>query len=152
MIQKLAERWFRAKASTAMWLEVDRDNDPAALHVIVDALTARAGWLQPPRVALLAMKAGRICGYGVARQCREGFKVGPLFADGTETALRLLAALAERMTGTLYIDVPAANSDFVAALLAAGLSPGFSTTRMYRGGAPVNAQARVFGITTLELG
>ncbi|BCG93129.1 acetyltransferase [Mesorhizobium sp. 131-2-1] len=110
------------------------------------------GWLQPPRVALLAVKASRICGYGVARQCREGFKVGPLFADDTETALRLLAALANRMTGTLHIDVPAANSGFVAALRAAGLSPGFSTTRMYRGGAPANAQARVFGITTLELG
>jgi len=110
------------------------------------------GWLQPPRVALLAMKAGGICGYGVARQCREGFKVGPLFADDTETALRLLAALADRMTGTLHIDVPAASSGFVAALRAAGLSPGFSTTRMYRGGVPDNAQAKVFGITTLELG
>ncbi|MET3518643.1 GNAT family N-acetyltransferase [Mesorhizobium abyssinicae] len=110
------------------------------------------GWLQPPRVALLAMKAGRICGYGVARQCREGFKVGPLFADDTETALRLLAALTDMMRGTLHIDVPVANADFTAALGAAGLSPGFSTTRMYRGGVPANAQARVFGITTLELG
>ncbi|RVC40595.1 GNAT family N-acetyltransferase, partial [Mesorhizobium sp. M4B.F.Ca.ET.088.02.2.1] len=62
------------------------------------------------------------------------------------------AALTDMMRGTLHIDVPVANADFIAALGAAGLSPGFSTTRMYRGGAPANAQARVFGITTLELG
>jgi len=102
---------------------------------------------------MAAVEAGRIRGYGVARRCREGFKVGPLFADDTETALRLLAGLAGSMTGeTLHIDVSAANSGFVAVLRAAGLSPGFTTMRMYRAGAPTHAQAKVFGITTLEPG
>lgn len=110
------------------------------------------GWLQPPRIARVATNSRGVCGYGVARQCREGFKVGPLFADDTEIALQLLAALADQISGTLHIDVPAANGAFIATLQAAGLSPGFSTTRMYRGGTPGNAQARVFGITTLELG
>jgi GNAT acetyltransferase-like protein/acetyltransferase (GNAT) family protein len=110
------------------------------------------GWLQPPRIARVATNSRRVCGYGVARQCREGFKVGPLFADDTEIALQLLAALADQMSGTLHIDVPAADGGFIATLQAAGRSPGFTTTRMYRGGTPGNAKAGVFGITTLELG
>jgi len=111
------------------------------------------GWLQPPRIALVAMNSGTVSGYGVARPCREGFKVGPLFADDTHVALQLLGALAAPMAGdALHIDVPAANSGFIAALQAGGLSPGFTTTRMYRGGAPGIASSRVFGITTLELG
>lgn len=111
------------------------------------------GWLRPPRIALVAMNSGSVSGYGVARQCREGFKVGPLFADDTHVALQLLGALAAPMAGdALHIDVPAANSGFIAALQAGGLSAGFTTTRMYRGGVPRVASSKVFGITTLELG
>ncbi|ANT53308.1 GNAT family N-acetyltransferase [Mesorhizobium amorphae] len=111
------------------------------------------GWLQPPRVGFVAVNSGRVCGYGVARQCKEGFKVGPLFADDTHVALQLLGVLATPMAGdALHIDVPAAKSGFIAALQAGGLRPGFTTTRMYRGAVPRIASSKVFGITTLELG
>lgn len=115
--------------------------------------TFLGGWLRPPRIALVAMNSGSVSGYGVARQCREGFKVGPLFADDTHVALQLLGALAAPMAeDALHIDVPAANSGLIAALQAGGLSAGFTTTRMYRGGVPRIASSKVFGITTLELG
>ncbi|MEP6565148.1 MAG: GNAT family N-acetyltransferase [Mesorhizobium sp.] len=128
-------------------LAYDRTCFPAPRQVFL------GGWLQPPRIALVAMNSGRVSGYGVARQCREGFKVGPLFADDTHVALQLLGSLAAPMAGdALHIDVPAANSGFIAALQAGGLSPGFTTTRMYRGGVPRIASSKVFGITTLELG
>ena len=110
-------------------------------------------WLQPPRIALAIVNSGTVSGYGVARPCRDGFKIGPLFADDMEIALQLLTGLASVHTGeTLHIDVPATNGDFTARLEAVGLSPSFTTTRMYRGGAPENIPARVFGVTTLELG
>ncbi|UVK40832.1 GNAT family N-acetyltransferase [Mesorhizobium sp. AR10] len=110
-------------------------------------------WLQPPRIALAIVKSGTVSGYGVARPCRDGFKIGPLFADDMEIALQLLTGLASVHAGkTLHIDVPATNGDFTARLEAAGLSPSFTTTRMYRGGVPENIPARVFGVTTLELG
>ncbi|SFO10373.1 hypothetical protein SAMN03159463_01119 [Mesorhizobium sp. NFR06] len=110
-------------------------------------------WLQPPRIALLCAGPAGIAGYGVARRCREGFKIGPLFADGTDLALALVANLSEAIAGeALHIDVPASQVAFTAALQAAGLLPGFTTTRMYKGGKPGSAPSMVFGITTLELG
>ena len=110
-------------------------------------------WLRPPRIALLSAGSNGIAGYGVARRCREGFKVGPLFADGTDLALAMVADLSDAIAGEeLHIDVPAGQVQFTAMLQAAGMVPGFTTTRMYKGGRPGNAQSTVFGITTLELG
>lgn len=110
-------------------------------------------WLRQPRIALLCGGSAGIAGYGAARRCREGFKVGPLFADRTDLALALLADLAGRIGNeVLYIDVPASQVQFTAMLQAVGMMPGFATTRMYKGGKPGNAPSTVFGITTLELG
>ena len=111
------------------------------------------GWLQPPRRALATVNSGRISGYGVARPCRDGFKIGPLFADNMGIALQLVTGLTGlQASDTLHIDAPATNGGFIGALEAAGLSPGFTTTRMYRGGVPGTASSKVFGITTPELG
>ena len=110
-------------------------------------------WLRPPRIALLSAGSNGIAGYGVARRCREGFKVGPLFADRTDLALAMVADLSDAIAGEeLHIDVPAGQVQFTAMLQAAGMVPGFTTTRMYKGGRPGNAPSTVFGITTLELG
>ena len=63
-----------------------------------------------------AINSRGITGCGVARRCRSGFKIGPLFADDTEIALQLLDGLAGACEGgDLHIDVPA---------------PTFTTTRM----------------------
>jgi hypothetical protein len=92
-------------------------------------------------------------GYAVARPCRDGFKIGPLFADDMSIALRLLEGLADACEGgDLNIDIPADQSQFMAELAAAGLSPTFTTTRMYKGSAPKLDPRRIFGVTTLELG
>ena len=106
--------------------------------------TFLAEWLKPPRRVL--MLDG---GYGVVRQCVTGSKVGPLFAPSTDVALRLLGALT---AGTVSIDVPVAQAAFVTALMEAGFTASFSTTRMYRGQNLGPTSAQVFGITSLELG
>ncbi|WP_246675919.1 hypothetical protein [Mesorhizobium sp. B2-5-4] len=110
-------------------------------------------WLQPPHRALAAITPRGAAGYAVARSCRSGFMIGPLFADDTRTALDLLEDLAGACEGgDLHIDVPASKVDFVAALEAAGFSPTFTTTRMYKGAPPRLDANRISGVTTLELG
>jgi len=110
-------------------------------------------WLQPPRIAIMSAGPAGMTGYGVARRCREGFKIGPLFADDVDLALAMIAHLCAETAGeTLHIDVPASQVGFAASLRAAGMVPGFATTRMYRGGNPGLDASAIFGITTLELG
>ncbi|MER9296100.1 GNAT family N-acetyltransferase [Mesorhizobium sp. M0621] len=110
-------------------------------------------WLQTPHHGLAAISSRGTRGYAVARQCRSGFKIGPLFADDVEIALHLLDGLAAACKGgDLSIDVPATKLEFIAALEAAGFAPTFTTTRMYKGPPPKLGLQRLFGITTLELG
>jgi len=109
-------------------------------------------WLAPPRIALAVVAGGRVLGYGAARACREGYKIGPLFAREEAVATDLLAALAGRCDGEIHIDAPETNGPFVARLEAAGLTRGFETARMYRGPAPAVDLSGIFGVTTLELG
>lgn len=110
-------------------------------------------WSQPPHVGFAAISSLGTIGYAVARPCRSGYKVGPLFADDTETAMQLLGSLAGACEGgDLHIDAPADNVDFTAALAAIGFRPTFTTTRMYKGTPPKVDSRRIFGVTTLELG
>jgi GNAT superfamily N-acetyltransferase len=110
-------------------------------------------WLEPPRITRVVAPGGEIAGYAVCRKCREGYKIGPLFADGFDEAMQLLKACAAEADGeTLHIDVPESQTAFSAALEALGFSRGFVTARMYRGAAPETPMSRVFGVTTLELG
>lgn len=111
-------------------------------------------WLMPPgRRTLALVEANSICGYGCVRQCREGYKVGPLFADTPEIAERLFASLTGRLYGApIFLDVPEPNGEAVALAERHGLKPVFETARMYRGPAPTLPLDRTFGITTFELG
>ncbi len=111
-------------------------------------------WLRPDRrTALALVEDGRVIGYGVIRACRDGFKIGPLFADTAEAADLLFRALAAQAKGrTVYLDVPEPNRSAVDLAVGYGLAPAFETARMYRGPDPNLPLARIFGITTFELG
>lgn len=113
----------------------------------------RAWTTAPGHHALALVRDGRLAGYGVARPCRAGSKIGPLFADDRATAETLFDALAAAVGGgELFLDVPEPNAAAVALAQARGLHPVFETARMYT--APIRplAAERVFGITTFELG
>jgi hypothetical protein len=92
-----------------------------------------------------------IRGFGVLRPCREGAKVGPLFAADAGTAEALLLRLTAGVADVI-LDVPEANPVAVALARRHGMTPVFETSRMYRGGDPGLPAARIFGITTFELG
>lgn len=115
-----------------------------------DAFLAR--WIAPPRIVRAVAGPSGLRGYGAIRPCHDGHKIGPLFADSIEVARALLAALADAVGGPVQLDAPLLHPAFTDSLLAAGMVPGFSTARMYKGPPPAIDMTRVFGITTLELG
>ncbi|MFA6153101.1 GNAT family N-acetyltransferase [Mesorhizobium sp.] len=129
------------------WIEAfDRTCFPAARPAFLQR------WTAPPHIALVDMDGTSVRGYGVARQCREGFKIGPLSATDLDTAKAIFSALTNRCIGSIYIDVPEAQVGLASDLVERGISPGFETSRMYYGPLPTIAVERVFAVGTLELG
>lgn len=111
-------------------------------------------WISRPRsCALGILRQDRLAGYGVLRVCREGCKIGPLFADGPTEASELFAALTmEQREGPMFLDVPAVNPDALALVENQGMEPVFETARMYTGAPPPIPLAKLFGVTSFELG
>ncbi len=111
-------------------------------------------WLQPPAGTALAVRDDeRLLGYGVIRACRQGHKVGPLFADNAEVAQALMQGLAATVANeTVFLDVPLPNAAALALAHRHDMEPVFETARMYRGEAPAIPVDSVFGVTTFELG
>ena len=68
-------------------------------------------WIdQPEGAALAVVKGSRVAGYGVIRQCRTGYKIGPLFADNEHVAENLFAALKSHVPSEpLFLDTPEVN-------------------------------------------
>ena len=112
-------------------------------------------WIrQPDSNAVAVIHDNAIVGYGVIRACREGFKIGPLFADSAEIADALFRALGGSIPANspLYLDVPEVNRNAVELAERYAMKPVFETARMYAGGIPAVDWHRVFGVTTFELG
>lgn len=109
---------------------------------------------QPGNRALGLLQNGRLTGYGVARPCHSGYKVGPLFADTASGAAALLAALQHGMPAAapFFIDVPEPHSAAIDMALSLGMTPMFETARMYKGNPALSDMQRTYGITTFELG
>ncbi|TPW33348.1 GNAT family N-acetyltransferase [Martelella alba] len=110
-------------------------------------------WLAQAQSARVVVTDGRLVGFGTARRCIDGYKVGPLFARSPDIACSLLGGIADDLAGSrIDIDCPLSQTRFIAALETAGLSRGFETARMFRGAVPVIDGGCVFGVTSLELG
>ncbi|MEH6496585.1 MAG: GNAT family N-acetyltransferase [Pseudomonas marincola] len=110
--------------------------------------------LQGSRIAKCVKSGDKILGYGVIRKCRSGFKIGPLFCDDEDVADTLFCSLVNAVGPNVEVslDVPNINEQAVNLAERYGLKPAFETARMYKGGIPDLSQARVFGVTTFELG
>jgi hypothetical protein len=110
-------------------------------------------WLKPPHVALAAMRNGAVVGYAVARQCRQGWKVGPVFAMDDADARNLLSGVAASIGDVeIHVDVPEPAREFSAFLVQAGFVPGFVTTRMYTQPVGGKSLMQPQATTSLELG
>lgn len=112
-------------------------------------------WLRADNAtAVLTERDRAISGYAVARKCRAGYKIGPLFADDSPHARAMITALCQTLpaSATIYLDVPEPNAHAMAIASDLNARETFGTARMYRGTPPAIPIERVFGITSFELG
>ena len=112
-------------------------------------------WIsQPLAISSGLLQDGRLAGYGVARACRSGYKIGPLFADSPAAAETLFQGLAGDLPEgePVYLDVPECNPAAIALAEGHGMLPVFETARMYTGAPPDLSLDRTYGITSFELG
>lgn len=112
-------------------------------------------WInQPDSHALGIMHDGRLAGYGVIRQCRSGYKIGPLFADTSALAESLFLALKSRAKPSepVYLDVPEVNHAAIDMAERHQMSVSFETVRMYSGKVPDIPLDRLFGVMSFEIG
>lgn len=94
-----------------------------------------------------------LVGYGVLRPCRQGFKIGPLFADNPDIAECLLQALTHHaFSQPTFIDIPVINPAIHFLSRRYTMQSVFTCARMYYGNLPNIDIERIFGVTTLELG
>jgi GNAT superfamily N-acetyltransferase len=112
-------------------------------------------WLKPlgSRESVVMLRNAAVAGYGTIRACREGFKIGPLFAEQETVADLIFRKLVASVGGgQIYLDIPEPNAAARALCDRYNLKPVFETARMYRGAAPELPLGQIYGITTFELG
>ena len=111
-------------------------------------------YAQPGATALGLVQGGELAACGMVRPCRQGWKIGPLFALQPAGGRALFEALAGAMPAgePLFLDVPEPNAQAVALARDWGMTPSFETARMYTGPAPDVDMAGMFGVTSFELG
>lgn len=130
-------------------IEYDRRFSPAPREAFLKE------WLRPvpSRQSVALIRNAEIIGYGTLRACREGHKIGPLFAD-TETNADLIFRKLATMAGggPVFLDIPEPNAAAKALCDRYNLKPVFETARMYRGPLPDLPISQIYGITTFELG
>ena len=111
-------------------------------------------WLSlPGNKAFRYDDANGLRGIAVVRKAHEGWKIGPLFADDAGVAEALYRACLNAVPGdNLYCDVPMANPAAVSLLERYGAKYVFECARMYYGTPPEQDVARIYGVTSFELG
>ena len=119
-----------------------------------DRATFTRAWIHMPEsTTFVYVEEDHIQGYGVIRKCREGYKIGPLFADNPEAAEALFQALSSQVVGkSINLDVPEINTSAMGLAERHGLTEVFGCARMYYGDAPKIDWNKIYGITTFELG
>jgi ribosomal protein S18 acetylase RimI-like enzyme len=108
------------------------------LHFGVERAAFLRRWINPPGgLGLGLVEHGRVRGIGVARPCREGFKVGPLFAEEESCAERIFCGLGRAAAGeAVFLDVPENNPRALALAERHGMREVFGCARMYLGAPP----------------
>lgn len=150
---RLQEAETAAGIRAAKWQDIDTIMEFDRLYFPAQRASFLQDWLSQPRTTLVAEQNGRLEGYLVVRQCLEGYKIGPLFANDASTAGSLLKACCRITQGELvHLDIPDAQAEFVLTLQNFGFQSGFETARMYLGPSPQVDMSGVFAVTTLELG
>lgn len=98
-------------------------------------------------------KENNLKGFAVIRQCQNGYKIGPLFAEDYKIAASLYEECLNSAIGEeVYLDIPTTNLQAVELIKKYQATYVFECARMYYGTPPKTAVEKVFGITSFELG
>jgi GNAT superfamily N-acetyltransferase len=130
-------------------LAYDDQYFPVPRHVFTKS------WIrQPGGIAIGAVNDGELEGYGVLRECHQGYKIGPLFADDEDVADSLFRALCGHapLGAPVFLDTPEPNSAALDLAKRHHMHPVFETVRMYTKGDPSLPMEGIFGVTSFELG
>ena len=114
-----------------------------------------SSWItQPCSTALGFVQGNELKGYGVIRECRQGHKIGPLFADTPDQARTLFQALKSKVADgdSIFLDIPKTNPHALELVNSHNMVPVFETARMYTGPFPELPMEKIFGITSFEVG
>ncbi len=104
-------------------------------------------------ISVAKKKNGMLQGFGTIRACRNGYKIGPLFADNEQIAEEIYLSLARLGKGDpVYLDVPEINQSAVSLAEKYGMNKVFETVRMYTQYEPEIDIGKIYGVTTFELG
>lgn len=111
-------------------------------------------WLEQPGAYVAGVRDnGKIAAYGVARPCRTGYKIGPLFTARPDAAEAVFSTLLRSISGhQVQIDVPEPNTAALNMVAKADLSLSFGCVRLYYGTAPSLPVGEIYGVTSLEFG
>jgi len=103
---------------------------------------------------VVAKEGGKIEGYGMIRQCRRGYKIGPLFAENSHTAELIYMSLCSTVPekSLIYLDIPEVNKAGLMLAEKYEMKEVFGTARMYTAKFPGFDTNKIFGVTTFELG
>lgn len=112
-------------------------------------------WLaQPGGIGLALNDPAALRGYGFLRPCRDGYKLGPVFADDPDSAARLIGSLCAQVPGArVQLDIPEPNQDALRIAQGLGWREAFGCARMVHGGtgAPMPTGA-IYGVSSFEFG
>lgn len=111
-------------------------------------------WLNIPGVnAYKYHENGKLIGMAVMRKVKQGYKIGPLFADDQHIADALYRSCLNTAVGQpVYLDIPVSNPLAVDMVQTYQAKYVFECARMYHGKAPSIPITQIYGITTFELG
>ena len=130
-------------------LAYDDQHFPVPRHVFTES------WIrQPGGIAMGALIEGELVGYGVLRECHQGHKIGPLFANNKKVADSLFRALCGHAPegAPVFLDTPEPNSAALDLAKSHNMCPMFETVRMYTKEDPGLPMDRIYGVTSFELG
>jgi hypothetical protein len=112
-------------------------------------------WIKQPESSTFVYIADKqIQGYAMIRRCREGYKIGPLFADNFTIANKLFKSLVNSVkeNSPVFLDIPEINQNAVTMAALHKMEKVFATARMYTRNFPNLPIDKIYGVTTFELG
>ena len=137
------------EVTTAEILDYDRQFFTVPRKIFLPA------WLFDTKAkSIVYMDKQKITGYGVIRECHNGYKIGPLFADDQIIATAIFKGLCAtaKPNRPVYLDIPEPNEKAQQLAKLLGMRPVFETARMYNKEIPQIALDRIYGTTTFEIG